>query len=64
MSETKQRVRLSNGNSAWLYTMSNGSQYLVDVRNERIAVYDPIYNRTTSGTRILGKGNLIPTFLG
>jgi len=64
MAEEKKKVRLANGDWAWLYTMSNGAQYLADVGYRRLAEYDPHYNRTTSDTKVIGKGNIIPTLLG
>ena len=61
---TKQRVTLSNGRGAYLHTMPNGSQQLVDFGGRMIAQYDPLNNRTIEGnTKVIGKGNLISKFL-
>lgn len=60
----KQRVTLSNGRGAYLHTMPNGSQQLVDFGGRMIARYDSQNNRTTEGnTKVIGKGNLITQFL-
>ena len=61
---TKQRVTLSNGRGAYLYIMPDGHQELVDFSGRRIAVYDPLKDRTTEGnTKVIGKGNLLSKYL-
>ncbi len=62
-SNNKQRVKLSNGRGAYLYTMPNGDQQLTDLNGRRIANYDASSNKTSEGIKVIGKGNLISTFL-
>ncbi len=61
--QRKEKVKLTSGKDAWLHTMPNGNQQLVDLSGRMLARYDQSYNRTTDGTKVLGKGNLIPTLL-
>lgn len=61
-SQDKQKVRLKNGSGGYLYTMSNGSQYLADLGGRRIASYDPVSNRTMEGSKTIGKGNMLSLY--
>ncbi len=61
--QRKEKVKLASGKDAYLYTMPNGDQQLVDLGGRTLARYNHSYNRTSQGTKNLGKGNLISSLL-